>query len=104
LDPSDVGEALDPLDERVFDGLAKAAGEGEKPLRRERLAAKEERQMVERRAPDCGDGGGVEIHGEIDPGDLGAERAGNGAYLKETTHRLGIMPRKAPLARGSGTG
>ena len=78
------GKALDPLDERVFDDLAETPGEGEKPLGRQVLRAKEDHQMVEPGMPDRRDRAVVEVFGKIDPGDLGPERAGNRTDLKRT--------------------
>ena len=81
-DRGDQRKALDTLDERVFDDLAKTPGEGEKPLGQQLLAAEEDHQMVEPGAPDRGDRRLVEVRTKIDPGDLGPERAGNRMDLK----------------------
>ena len=78
------GKALDPVDERVFDNLAEMPGKGEKALGRQVLAAEEDHQVVEPGMPDRGDRAVVEVLGEIDPGDLGSERAGNRTDLKRT--------------------
>jgi hypothetical protein len=88
----DLREALHALDERVFDGLAKAPREGKKPLRRQRLSAKENDEVVEPSTADRCDRGVVQIFRKIGPGDLGPESAGYWMYLKRIArHRLALI-------------
>jgi hypothetical protein len=68
----------------LMNGYSTASGEGEKPLGREVLVAKEDHQMVEPGAPDRRDRAVVEILAKIDAGDLGPERPGNRTDFKRT--------------------
>lgn len=58
--------------------------ESEKPLRRQRLSAEENHEVVEPGLPDRRNHVPVEISRKIDPGDFGPQRAGNRAYLQGT--------------------
>ena len=72
----DVGVAVDAGHERVAGDLADGAGEGEELVRRQRLVAEEHDAVLE---PGCADlrDGRVEVAGEVDAGDLGADRSGD---------------------------
>ena len=56
--------------------LADATREGEELVGVELLVAEEDDEVLEPRAPDLGDDRVVEVGREVDPGDHGADRAG----------------------------
>ena len=90
-DRSDQRKALDPVDERVFDDLAKTPGEGEKALGRQLLTAEEDHQMIEPGSPDRLDRSLVEVLGKINTGNLGAQRAGDRLDLKRVVGHSPIV-------------
>src|SRR5262249_50036003 len=91
-DRGDQRKAFDPVEERVFDGLPEMPGEGQKALRRQGLAGEEDHQMVEPGAPDGGDRAVVEVFGEIEPGNLGAQSARDRMNLERMVgHQLMIF-------------
>jgi len=67
-----------PLELRVFHGLAEAPGEGQLFLWGELLVAEEDDEVVEEGATDLGDQLVGERCRELHAADLGAERAGHG--------------------------
>src|SRR5271163_2500359 len=77
-DRGDLRKAVDALQERVFDRLADAAGEGEQFRRRQLLIAEEDHEMIEPGPADGHNLAIVEI-GEVDAMDFGADRPGDRA-------------------------
>jgi hypothetical protein len=62
--------------------LAPAPREGELPVRRQRLVAEEDHQVVVQRLADLAEHLVVEVARQVDALDLGAERAGDAADLE----------------------
>jgi hypothetical protein len=73
-DRGDLREAVDALDERVFDRLAETPRQREQASGRQFLIAKENDEVVEPGLADRRDGLGVELLREIDAENLGADR------------------------------
>jgi hypothetical protein len=72
------GEAVDALDERIFDGPAHAARERHELRWLEALVAEEDDLVLEEGAANFLEG---DIFRKIDPVDLGAQRTGESSYL-----------------------
>src|SRR5439155_21111164 len=72
----DERKAVDPLDERVFDRLAEAAGKIEEPGGRQILPAEEDHEVIEPGAPDRGDRIVIDLARQIDAGDFCTDRPG----------------------------
>jgi len=73
----DLGMALDPLDEGIFDRRAELPRGREELVRRQLLIPKEQHEMIEQRAPKLRDRFRAERSAEIDGADLGPEGAGD---------------------------
>ena len=82
-------KAVDPLDERVLDRPAHAAGKNHELRRRERLVVKKYDQVLEQSAPDCGGGVSRQFARQVDPGDFGTQGAGN--LLDRQGHYCSIL-------------
>ena len=78
----DLGVVGNALDEGILHRLAHAAGEGQELGGGEVLAAKEDHQVVEQRAPDLGHAVLRQRPGQIDPMDLPAQRACDSSHLQ----------------------
>src|SRR5262249_33723562 len=70
-----IRELRQPLDERVLDGFAEAAREGEELRDGQALVSKEDDQVLQQRGPDRGGKLGRQRSGQIDAQDLRAQRA-----------------------------
>jgi hypothetical protein len=75
--------------EKILDGRAHGAGEGEELGRRQGLTSKEDHQMVEPGTADLGQLLGTKRLGEIGAVDLGPERAGDGPHLDRSVWHRG---------------
>ena len=63
---SDLRKTLDTFDERIFDHLPQAPGEGQKPFGRERLVPEEDDKVIKPQMPDLGDDTLVQMPPKID--------------------------------------
>src|SRR6266700_3082033 len=95
----DLRKSLDALDERIFDHLAEAPGHLQEPLRRERLVAEEDDQVLEPGAPDRCDRFVAQLVCEIDVQDLGAQGACHGSDIDAVVSHLPCLSRNYSAKR-----
>jgi hypothetical protein len=79
-DGDDVGVAVETGHEGVASDLPDAAGEGEEALGAEVLVSEEHHLVLQPGGPDLGHHLVVEVRGEVDAGQLGADGTRDGAH------------------------
>ena len=90
-DFDDLRVAVDAADEGVLDRVADAPGEREERVRVELLVAEEHHEMREPRPADLGHRLVRDVGREVDAGDLGPERAGQGRHGNRLVRRQVVL-------------
>src|SRR5690349_12722664 len=96
-DRDDLAEALDALDEGIFDDLAEPPGKAQQVGRRKRLGAEKHYAVVEPDAPDGRNGCLAQLVAEIDAANLGPECTRDRPHLDWARGARGVEPRLCAL-------